>query len=314
MDVPHITVIIPAYDFNERQILESSIDSVLKQDYSSFDIVVITEGNKLTEYIKSNYKGVENVSTFLIDNNEGGISAARNEGIKRSDGDIIAYIDSDAIAAKNWLQSISDCYRNNDNIVAVGGKSEAKWLHTRPWYLPDEFLWLVGVTHKGHPPDGSIVRSTFGCNMSYKKEIFDNIDGFDIDLGKNHGFNLQGEEPELGIRIQKEYNTGVYYDSNAIVSHLIEEKQTRFIWLCKRAYLQGITKYIIQDKHKDIQLQTENNYLKYLFLNRLFYHFKSITTGKEIKKSIGSIIGILLFTFLVGMGYMRGFINKKLSI
>ncbi len=310
MDCPHITVIIPSYDINKYNFLKKSIDSVLNQNYPLFDIIVITEGDKLTKYVKSDYNGARNVSIVQICNESGGVSVARNEGIEQAEGDVIAYIDSDAVAEDKWLHNIGKAYVDNENIFAVGGKSEANWLHTRPWYLPDEFLWLVGVTHKGHPPDGTIVRSTFGCNMSYKLDIFNKINNFNTNLGKNHGFNLQGEEPELGIRLHNEYNTGMYYEGDAIVSHAVEEHQTKFLWLCKRAYLQGITKYIIKNKHKSTQLNVENNYLKYLFINRIPYHLKSVLFKNKFKEPIGSIIGILLFTLLVGLGFVRGYLLR----
>ncbi len=313
MNYPHITVIIPSYDFDKIKLLIDSINSVLEQDYESFDIIIITEGDKLTEHVKSDYNEVRNVSIVQIHNNTGGVSVARNEGLKRAEGDIIAYLDSDAVAEENWLRNLGKTYAQNEEIIAVGGKAEANWLSKQPWYLPDEFLWLVGVTHNGHPPDGSIIRSTFGCNMSYRKEVFNDLGGFDIELGKSHGFNLQGEEPELGIRMYDKYDTGMYYEESAIVSHSVEKHQTKLSWLCKRAYLQGITKYIIKEKHNSTELSEENDYLKYLFIRQIPNYIKSIIHRNQIQKSAGSIIGIILFTILVGLGFVRGFLLSHLN-
>lgn len=308
MDYPHISVIILAYDVNELKFLRSSIDSILVQDYDNFDVIAITEGDKLTKEIRDSHGNLQNVSIVQI-SNSGGISTARNEGIKHAKGDVVAYIDCDATAEDNWLKNIGEIYAKNEDVIAVGGKANANWIGNRPWYLPDSFLWLVGVTHDGHPEDGTIIRNTFGCNISYRKEIFDNIDGFSSTLGKNHGFNLQGEESELGIRIFNEYGTGMYYAENASISHAVEEHQTTFNWLSKRAYLQGVTKAIISNQDYPAELDVEGNYLKYILLNRIPNHIKSAILGNEIKKSIGSIIGILYFTLLVGLGFIRGKIN-----
>ncbi len=299
-----ISVIIPSYDINKLNLLKKSIDSVLSQKYSNYDIIVITESEDLTDAVESSYNSSPRVSVVQISNESGGVSEARNEGIKQARGDIIAYIDSDAVADENWLQKINKVYQENEDVIAVGGKSIANWETNKPWYLPDSFLWLVGVTHKGHPDHGEIIRSTFGCNMTFKKNIFDKISGFSSDLGKSHGFNLQGEEPELGLRIQNEFNTGMYYTKNAIIYHTVEKHQTNFKWLSKRAYLQGVTKAIMSNKKSE--LQTEENYLRKLFLLYVPKHIKSLISGKSIVQSIGSIIGIIWFTFLVGLGFLRG--------
>ncbi len=309
MNNTSITVVIPAYDFNKVGFLIDSINSVLKQNYDNFDILVITEGNKLTSHIESTYMDSERVSIVQIQNDKGGISVARNEGFKHAEGDIIAYIDSDAVADENWLHEINKSYNQNNNIISVGGKSKANWLSGKPWYLPEEFLWLVGVTHEGHASHGSIIRNTFGCNMSFKKDVLKSTNGFDMNLGKSHGFNLQGEEPDLGIRLYNKYNTGTYYNENAVVHHSVEEHQTKLSWLCKRAYLQGITKYMINNKYSDNSLGTENDYLSFLFLHQIPNYVYSIIHRDNIKESAGSIIGIFLFTFLVFIGYIRGFIS-----
>ncbi len=310
MNNTYITVVIPAYNFNKVGFLIESIDSVLNQNYDDFDILVITEGDKLTKHIESMYLNRENVSVNQIQNSTGGISVARNEGFKRAQGDIIAYLDSDAVADEDWLTEISKVYKKNEDIISVGGKAEANWLSNRPWYLSDEFLWLVGVTHEGHAPHNSMIRNAFGCNMSFKKEVLKSTGGFDKNLGKNHGFNLQGEEPDLGIRIYQQYNTGTYYNENAVVYHSVEEHQTNIVWLCKRAYLQGITKYMIEDKYStDNSLETESDYLSFLFLTQIPKYINSIAKRNNVKTSVSSIIGIILFTFFVGIGYIRGFFS-----
>lgn len=310
MNYPHISVIIPSYDINELVYLRESIDSILEQNYSNFDIVVITEGDELTNEIKDSHGDIDIVSIIQISNDDGGLSVARNEGIKQSDGEIIAYIDSDAVADSNWLNNIGEIYANDESIIAVGGKAIPDWQSKRPWYLPDSFLWLVGITHEGHPDSGTIIRNTFGCNISYRRYIFDEIAGFTTDLGKSHGFNLQGEESELGSRIIEKYDTGMYYEEDAIVKHKVDEHQTTFNWLSKRAYLQGITKSIMNNKNKDTTLDTEEDYLKNLYLNHIPNYIKSILKLNNVKKSLGSIIGIIYFTFLVGVGFIRGSIYE----
>ena len=107
MNYPHISVIIPSYDMSEYDYLVKSINSVLEQKYEGkFDIIVITEGDELTNNIKDKYGTSNNILIHKLYNPDGGLSVARNKGIELAQGDVVAYIDSDAMASENWLQNI----------------------------------------------------------------------------------------------------------------------------------------------------------------------------------------------------------------
>ncbi len=306
---PYISVIIPSYDADKIDYLQDSIDSVLNQTYTDFEIIVITEGDELTDKIKSIYDTNKKVSINRIVNKDGGVAYARNKGIEISNGEIVAYIDSDAVAREDWLENMSKIYRNNKDILSVGGLSVAKWIGEKPKYLPSEFYWLVGVTHNGHPKDGSYIRSAFGCNLSYRKSIFKNMHAFNVNFGKNHGYNLQGEEPELGSRIINEYGSGMYYSDDIVVSHAVEPYQCDFNWLSKRAYLQGITKAKLKKETPDVKLNTEGSYLKHLYLKSIPEYIMKIVRDRDIIEPSYSIFGIIYFTILVFIGYTVGHIK-----
>lgn len=306
--LPHITVVVPSYDEEKTDILKNCVDSVLSQDYPSFDVLVITEGESLTSDVENMYSEHDDITIEQITNTEGGVSVARNEGFKRATGDVVAYIDSDARANSGWLRALGEVYRD-ENVLSVGGRAEPDWETKRPWYLPDSFLWIVGATHSTHPKDGEFVRSTFGCNLSYRRDVLDSLNGFNDELGKDHGFNLQGEEPELGIRLRKEFNTGVYYASDAVVRHTVEPYQCTYSWLLRRAYLQGVTKSMIEHITPETRLDTEQDYLQHLLLNTIPHHIGQMFLGPNRKKSCEYLFGVVLFTFFVGIGYLRGKVN-----
>lgn len=303
-DHPYISVAIPEYDPSEIDKLSECIESLLNQDYPRYEIVVISESAEVSEFVRDKFEDDNIVSVKDIDNPDGGVSVARNAAVNATNGEVIAYIDSDAVADKEWLRKLGSIYRNN-NVLSVGGRAEPDWTGKRPKYLPDEFLWLVGVTHRGHPEDGSIVRSTFGCNMSYRRSVLEKLK-FSDNLGKEHGYNLQGEEPELGIRMREKFNSGMYYSDSARVYHKIDEEQTTLKWLTRRAYLQGVSKSIIQNEtQKEDSLGTDKNFLGFMIKNSLPSYSKGLVYGPRID-SVYLILGILYFTFLVGLGYTVG--------
>lgn len=302
---PYISVVTMTYSKEQYNDLEECVESLIYQNYENYDINVITETEHNKESIKDAYdRDILNVKKI---DNDGGVSVARNEGYRMCNGEIIAYIDSDAIANENWLKEISNSYDND--VLSVGGKAAPNNLSDRrPLYLVDEFLWLVGSTHKGHPKHNSEVRSTFGCNISYRKYVLEELDGFNTDIGKDHGYNLQGEEPELGSRMYERFGRGVHYNSNAIVSHKVDDEQLTLKWLSKRAYLQGITKAYMDNNNNNVELKTEKSYT-----NSLIRSLKNRMLNVVFKlkyKDIVSIISILYFTLLVLAGFIIGKLKR----
>ena len=87
---PLVSVIIPAYD--RAQMLRQAVDSVLEQDYPYTEILVIDDGSvDDTPIILADYEG--RIRVFRQENT--GVSAARNLGIRASRGELIAFLDSD---------------------------------------------------------------------------------------------------------------------------------------------------------------------------------------------------------------------------
>ena len=91
-----ISVIIPTY--NRGWIIKEAIDSVLTQNYSDFELIVVDDGSTDdTQNILAEYKS----RIRILQQDNKGVSAARNYGIDKARGDYLAFLDSDDI----WLQN-----------------------------------------------------------------------------------------------------------------------------------------------------------------------------------------------------------------
>ena len=85
-----ISVVIPT--FNRISLVARAIDSVLKQSLNPYEIIVVDDGSDdgTSEMIQNKYKSIK-----LIQQQNNGVSAARNNGIKHAKGDWIGLLDSD---------------------------------------------------------------------------------------------------------------------------------------------------------------------------------------------------------------------------
>jgi glycosyltransferase involved in cell wall biosynthesis len=91
---PLVSVIIPTY--NRGWIVQEAVDSVLAQDFSDYELIVVDDGSddNTPEILKAYGRQI----TILHQPNKG-VSAARNRGIAAAAGRFIAFLDSDDL----WL-------------------------------------------------------------------------------------------------------------------------------------------------------------------------------------------------------------------
>ena len=63
--------------------------------------------------------------------------------------------------------------------IASGGRILPLWLNGKPGFLPPEYYWLIGATHKGFAEEMGDVRNTFGSNISFKTDVLRSLGGSD---------------------------------------------------------------------------------------------------------------------------------------
>ena len=97
---PKISLIIPVY--NVEKYIHKTLDSVLAQTFTDYEVIMINDGSTdgslavLKEYA-SKYENFK-----LIDQNNCGLSRARNVGVNAAVGDYIAFLDSDDFLAPDF--------------------------------------------------------------------------------------------------------------------------------------------------------------------------------------------------------------------
>lgn len=279
-------------------------ESVLEQTYEDVELVLVSDGDEtVCERFETDFGDHDDVVVHCNEENAG-LLESRNNGAEAATGDVVAFLDDDAIAEPNWVEELVHVYEKR-NVPAVGGEMTPIWVADRPRFLPEEFFFLVGVTHRGFAEGPGEVRNTNGSNISFRREVFLDLDGFDTDIGGRKGdANLQGGETELGARLQQAYGHGVFYTPAARVGHKVFPYRTRLTWLLDRAFWQGYSK-----RAMSVLLPGSTDEERG-FLGDLLTRFVPRRLSKLVRSpslaGLLQLVMLFVFTGVVGLGYLYG--------
>lgn len=283
---------------------QEAANSILTQTHDDIELVVVVDGTSAVyERVVDDYGHHEEITIECNDENVG-LLESRNRGAELASGDVIAFIDDDAIADEKWVERLVRAYEEED-VVAAGGKMTPQWVADRPSFLPEEFYWLIGVTHRGFAEEPGGVRNTFGSNISFCADVFEDLGGFDVSIGGRRGDkNLQGGETELCARLGEKYGENVWYDPEAEVAHKVFAYRTEFRWLLDRAFWQGYSKRAM-DSLTEEGREDEKTFLRQLVTEFVPLRFTNILRGPSVPEIL-QLVTILVFTIAVGIGYLYG--------
>ena len=304
-----VSVVVCTYDPAVFDSFRDVADDVLDQTHSPVELVIVVDGRPaLADRVRAAYGDRENVVIHENDANRG-LLESRNTGAELASGDVVAFTDDDVRIDPDWVAELVAAYERTD-ALAVGGRMTPEWVAGRPAFLPAEFFWLVGVTHRGFGPDGDEtaageVRNTFGSNISFDRAVFLELGGFDPSIGGRKGdANLQGGETELCARLAREYGQGVYYTPDARVAHKVFAYRTQPKWLADRAFWQGYSKRAMETLIPDSTGEES------AFLGRLLTEFLPRRLWNLLREPsrdrAAQLVALVAFTGLVGVGYCYG--------
>jgi len=113
---PLISVVVPCY--NSGEFLKTSLQSILHQSYLNFEIILVNDGStcKTTKKILKFYR--KNKFIKIVNQENKGLSSARNRGIQESLGEYIFFLDSDDSISKDCLEKLFNLIKNKKNIYS----------------------------------------------------------------------------------------------------------------------------------------------------------------------------------------------------
>jgi GT2 family glycosyltransferase len=202
---PKVSIVVAAY--NAQATLAACLSSLKELDYPDRETIVVDDGST-----DSTADIAESAGVPVLRLEHRGLAAARNAGAQAASGEVIAFIDADAIADRNWLYHLVECMIRRE-AVAAGGPN-----------FPPPATSATAAASAAAPGAPREVPSAedrlaqlCGCNMAVEKSALDAIGGFDT------AFIAAGDDVDLSWRLLERGGV-LAYAPGAVVMH--ERRQT----------------------------------------------------------------------------------------
>ena len=238
-----VSVVICAHADDRWDDTLAAAASVSAQSHPAKELIIVVDHNRpLYERLRTALP-----DAAVLENRERqGLSGGRNTGAAASAGEVIAFLDDDAVADVNWLKCLVDAY-TDPSVAGVGGLTRPAWDTTRPAWFPEEFDWVIGCTYIGMPTRRAPVRNVLGGNASFRRDVFEQVGGFISGIGRDQGKRPLGcEETEFCIRLRQQIPGAVLlFDEQAIIWHRIRDERRRFGYYRSRCYAEGLSKAMV---------------------------------------------------------------------
>ena len=262
-----ISVIICSY--NREQYITDAIDSLYHQRLSKQMYEVIVVDNNSTDNTKQaclNYIQLHpGYNIYYIQENNQGASFARNTGAAFAKAPLLAFMDDDAVADKDFLERIISFYEAHPYVGGLGGRIIPKYIPAEPKWMSHYVSSLVGNFHySAHVELFKPGKYPLESNMIVTKKDFDEVGGFNTLLpGVVGTLRIGGEGKDFFMKLQG-LGKKIYYDPSIRVQHVVEVRKltpeymysvasgigrgerVRMLSNSKAAYLKKIAEYLFK--------------------------------------------------------------------
>jgi len=233
------SVVICTYSEERWDQLVAAVASAQAQRAPAGEVIVVVDHNaSLYEQVCRELAGV----VAVTNTEQRGLSGARNCGIAVAQGEIVAFLDDDAVADADWLAYLGKPFAEA-RVLGVGGAIEPLWEVEQVRWFPAEFRWVMGCSYAGLPLRPAPVRNLIGCNMSFRAEALRALGGFRHEIGRVGTRPLGCEETELCIRLAQRWpGSLLLYEPRAVVQHRVPATRTTWRYFRQRCYAEGLSK------------------------------------------------------------------------
>jgi len=169
-------VVVAAFADERWDDLVEAVESVRRQTHPPCEVLVVVDHNQgLLTRARAGLTGpgVRVVASTGVP----GASGARNTGLATARGDVLAFLDDDAVASPEWLERLVR-HLDDPSVLGVGGRLDALWAGRRPAWFPRQFDWVVGGSYLGMPTTVTAVRNVWTGSMAVRRDVLEEVGGF----------------------------------------------------------------------------------------------------------------------------------------
>lgn len=239
-----LSVVVCTYD--RYNLLDGAIESLLRQTLANFEIIVVDNSpdHERAKKHGEKYAGTKGV-TYIVEPKPG-LSRARNIGVARSQGSVVAFLDDDAVASPDWASEIIKTFDAfPGNVGAVGGPAAPRWTAPRPeWLTPKLMSYLSIVDWGDETRELQPGEWLAGCNIAFKRTLLEKVGGFSETLGRSGAAALLSNEETQVVELIKGAGGLVVYNPLARVEHTIDVGRLDELWFYRRAAWQAVSDFL----------------------------------------------------------------------
>ncbi len=194
-----ISVLIVTKDRDKK--LSRCLSSIQKNTYNRFEIVIVDES--LNNKTRNLVKKLPQDKIKYLKLPSGGKAKGLNLGLSVCRGEIVAFTDDDCLVKTDWLESIADFFKKNDQVMGVFGQSLP---YRQNGHKKEICLATFSCRQRKYFRDYRIIHYKelgLGNDMAFRREIFGKVGLFKEWLGPGVSGMAGGEEAELIYRVLK---------------------------------------------------------------------------------------------------------------
>lgn len=246
IEAAYLSILIPTKD--RVQILSQLLNSLSALDEIGTirtELIVVDNGSRdnTFDYVSS-LAGDFPIPLRALKVPRAGKSAAINEAVKITNGDMLAFLDDDVILDKGWLVAVREFFQNASCQVGQGA------IKVQPLDDP-EVLRLVDlyrtVPRIEYDSDVSTLHSLNGANFFMPRELFNRVGGFDERLGP--GASGTSEDVDLAWRLIRAGGT-IGYAPKAVAYHRIDQSRLNEEYFEQSHRRQGASRFLIRKQSR----------------------------------------------------------------
>jgi GT2 family glycosyltransferase len=272
-----LTVVICAYTLERWDDIRAAVASLRTQTRPADQVVLVADHNdELLERAREAFPDV----LCLANEETRGLSGARNTGVRAATGDVVAFLDDDAAAEPDWVARMLEAYAD-PHVAGVGGHVVPAWQAPRPAWFPDEFLWVVGCSYRGLPTERAEIRNPIGANMSFRRDVFTGVGGFDEAMGRLGKDAAGCEETEFAIRARAaDPGARIVLEPDAACRHNVSPDRVTRAYFRRRCRAEGRSKALVSTlAGAEAALETERTYVTRTLPRGVLRGLRGLVTG-----------------------------------